>query len=295
MKASFKGILYLLLTLPVTVLTLVVAMALAIIKLVVPIPALQHGCTVLLLATAEAWALTCRFFYRWVHAPQWDVEGVNGLSRDQWYLLICNHQSWSDIPILLFLLGRRIPVFRFFVKQQLLWVPIVGLACWAMEFPFMRRYSREQLEANPELRNKDQQATKRFCERMEKHPATVVNYLEGTRFTKAKHDRQGSPYQHLLKPKSGGVAYVVTHLGERVQQLIDVTIVYPEGKGFWAFLCGELGEVKVRMQLRSVPQHLKQGDYQGCESFREEFQQWVATLWQEKDELIEREQRSFGS
>jgi len=287
--AIFKGIIYLLLVLPVTLLTLGVAMLLAILKLIIPLEPVQRIFTVLLLAVAESWAVACRLFYRWVHRQCWDVQGVEGLSRQQWYLLICNHQSWSDIPILLFLLGRRIPVFRFFVKQQMLWVPVVGLACWAMEFPFMRRYSREQLQANPTLRGKDQESTQCFCERMRKHPATIVNYLEGTRFTQVKHDRQASPYKHLLKPKSGGVAYVVTHLGERVQQLIDVTIVYPSAKGFWPFLCGQLGTVKIRMQLREIPEEFKSGDYQNSESFRQAFQQWIAEIWQQKDDLIERE------
>ncbi|MEZ5523703.1 MAG: acyltransferase [Pseudomonadales bacterium] len=286
---NLKGVLYLLLVLPITLLTLVMATLLAILKLVIPVEKWQWFCTALLLAVAETWAVTCRLFYRWVHAPQWDVQTLQGLTREHWYLLVCNHQSWSDIPILLFVLGRRISVFRFFVKRQLLWVPVVGLACWAMEYPFMRRYRREQLDANPALRSKDQQATQQFCERMQNHPATIVNYLEGTRFTRSKHDRQASPYRHLLKPKSGGVAYVVTHLGERIRELIDVTIVYPQAKGFWAFLCGDLGDVRVRMQRREVPERLKQGDYQNCDVFRDEFQQWIATLWQEKDELIERE------
>ena len=281
-----KGVIYLLLALPVTILTLVLALLLALLKLVIPIDVSQRFLTVVLLAVAETWAITCRFFYRCVHGINWDVQGVAGLSRRQWYLLVCNHQSWSDIPILLFLLGGRIPVFRFFVKRQMLWVPIVGLACWAMEFPFMRRYSREQLEAKPELRGKDQQATQLFCERMKRHPATIVNYLEGTRFTQAKHDRQASPYRHLLKPKSGGVAYVVTHLGERVSTLVDVTIIYPAAKGFWAFLSGQLGAVKVRIQLREIPETFKSGDYQNSESFRQQFQQWVGEIWQQKDELI---------
>lgn len=293
--AFIKGVFYLLLTLPVTLLTLVIAMLLAVLKLVIPIEPLQGVVTVLLLAVVESWAIMCRLFYRWVHGVNWDVQALDKLSRQQWYLLICNHQSWSDIPILLFLLGGRIPVFRFFVKRQMLWVPIVGLACWAMEFPFMRRYSREQLQDNPALRGKDQQATQEFCERMKKHPATIVNYLEGTRFTQAKHDRQASPYKHLLKPKSGGVAYVITHLGERVQQMIDVTIIYPGAKGFWAFLCGELGSVRVRMQLHEIPPSFKSGDYQNSEPFRQQFQQWIGEIWQQKDELIERELADFAN
>lgn len=287
--AIIKGIIYLLLALPITVLTLIVALLLALLKLIIPLAKVQDIVTQLLLAVAESWAISCRLFYRWVHGLDWDVRTLDQLSRKQWYLLICNHQSWSDIPILLFLLGGRVPVFRFFVKRQMLWVPMVGLACWAMEFPFMRRYSRQQLEADPSLRSKDQQATQEFCQRMQKHPATIVNYLEGTRFTQAKHDRQGSPYKHLLKPKSGGVAYVVTHLDERVSTLIDVTIIYPGYKGFWAFLSGQLGAVKVRMQAREIPEQLKQGDYQASDTFRQQFQGWITEIWQQKDELIERE------
>ncbi|MEH6358105.1 MAG: acyltransferase [Pseudomonadales bacterium] len=283
----FRGIVYLLLALPVAVITLLLMTCLALLKLVLPVPVVRRGLTHSIIAVAELWAGTSGLLYRWVNRPKWDVDGLEELSHDEWYLLICNHQSWSDIPVLLFLMNRRIPVFRFFVKQQLIWVPLLGLACWAMEFPFMRRYSREQLEGNPDLRRKDLQETQRFCERMKKRPATIVNYLEGTRFTQQKHDRQSSPYRHLLKPKSGGAAYVVTHLGERVGQMVDVTLVYPkQNKGFWAFLCGDLGRVRVHMQLRAIPQHFKAGDYQESDEFRAEFQQWIADIWQQKDDFI---------
>jgi len=285
----FRGIVYLLLALPVAVITLLLMTCLALLKLVLPVSVVQRRLTHFIIAAAELWAGTSGLLYRWVHRPKWDVDGLEKLSRDEWYLLICNHQSWSDIPVLLFLMNRRIPVFRFFVKQQLIWVPLLGLACWAMEFPFMRRYSREQLESNPNLRRKDLQATRRFCERMKKRPATIVNYLEGTRFSQQKHDRQSSPYRHLLKPKSGGAAYVVTHLGERVRHMIDVTLVYPkQKKGFWTFLCGDLGPVRVHMQLREIPAHFKNGDYQASGDFRGEFQQWIADIWQQKDDFIAR-------
>lgn len=284
-----KGMIYLLLALPVTLSTLLLMTCLALLKFLLPVPVLQQGLTHLIIGVAELWVGASGLLYRWVHAPKWDVDGLDELSHEEWYLLICNHQCWSDIPVLLFLMNRRIPVFRFFVKQQLMWVPLIGLACWAMEFPFMRRYSREQLENNPELRRKDLEATQRFCERMKKRPATIVNYLEGTRFTQQKHDRQNSPYRHLLKPKSGGAAYVVTHLGERVRQMIDVTLIYSkQNKGFVAFLCGDLGPVRVHMQLRDIPEHLKAGDYQSSDGFRDEFQQWIAEIWQQKDDLIER-------
>jgi 1-acyl-sn-glycerol-3-phosphate acyltransferase len=136
----------------------------------------------------------------------WDVQGIAGLDPRGWYLVNCNHQSWADILVLQHLLTHRIPLLKFFLKQQLLWVPVMGLAWWALDFPFMRRHSEEVLKAHPELRGKDQEATRLACEKFSLIPTSVMNFCEGTRFTPTKHQRQQSPYRHLLRPKAGGIA-----------------------------------------------------------------------------------------
>jgi 1-acyl-sn-glycerol-3-phosphate acyltransferase len=169
------------------------------------------------------------------------------------------------------------------------WVPVMGLAWWALDFPFMRRHSEDYLKAHPEMRGKDQAATRRACEKFALIPTSVMNFLEGTRFTPAKHARQQSPYRHLLKPKAGGIALALNAMGDKFRAILDVTIVYPDGApNFWDFLCGRLRRVIVRVQSLPVPEHLMQGDYAADPATREAFAVWVRQLWQDKDAQIAR-------
>ena len=168
-----------------------------------------------------------------------------------------------------------------------MWVPVMGLAWWALDFPFMRRHSEEFLRKHPEMRGKDQAATRRACEKFSLIPTSVMNFLEGTRFTPVKHQRQQSPYRHLLKPKAGGIALALNAMGDKFQAILDVTIVYPDGApDFREFLCGKLKRVIVRVQILPVPDHLMKSDYSGDPLVREAFQRWVQQLWQDKDAQI---------
>jgi hypothetical protein len=114
-----------------------------------------------------------------------------------------------------------------------------------------------------------------------------MNFVEGTRFTRAKHDRQHSPHRNLLKPRAGGIAFVMGAMGEHLDSLIDVTIAYPEGaRSFWDFLCGKITEI--RIQIRSIPITPDMlGDYFNDERFRSAFQAWVNTLWEQKDRCMD--------
>lgn len=203
------------------------------------------------------------------------------------YLVCCNHQTWNDIFLLMHAFGSRAPFFKFFLKQELIWVPLLGLAWWGLDYPFMKRHSRETLSKNPALRGSDLETTKRACARYKGQPVMILNFLEGTRFTAEKHRRQRSPYTHLLKPKSGGFAFALSAMGRDLNSLLDVTIVYPEGaKGFWAFLCGQVTEVKIEVRQLSIPDEWFDGDYEADQPFRARFQRWVADLWHEKDARI---------
>ena len=117
---------------------------------------------------------------------------------------------------------------------------------------------------------------------------TVVNYLEGTRFTPAKQAQQGSPFQYLLKPKAGGVAFVLAALGEQLDKVLDVTLVYPGARipGFWALISGQVDKVIVDIQTRELDPALWQGDYENDPTFRQFVQNWVNTLWEDKDARI---------
>jgi len=261
----------------------------AIVKLILPFKAVRLWIDPVLVAIAEAWISCNSGWMALTQRTQWNVEGIAGLDPHNWYLVNSNHQTWADIFVLQHLFNRRIPLLKFFIKQQLKWVPVMGLAWWALDFPFMRRHSEEYLKLHPEMRGKDQAATRRACEKFALIPTSVMNFLEGTRFTPAKHQRQQSPYRHLLKPKAGGIALALNAMGDKFRAILDVTIVYPDGApNFWEFLCGKLKRVTVRVQILPVPQHLMQSDYGADAATREAFGLWVQQLWQDKDAQISR-------
>jgi len=258
------------------------------VKLIIPVQKVRLLIDPILLRIAEAWIAGNSGWMRLTQHTAWDVQGIEGLNYRSWYLVNCNHQSWVDILVLQHLFNRRIPLLKFFLKQQLIWVPVMGLAWWALEFPFMRRHSEEFLKQHPEMRGKDQATTRKACEKFALIPTSVMNFLEGTRFTPAKHQRQKSSYKHLLKPKVGGLALALNAMGDKFQAILDVTIVYPDGTpDFWQFLRGKLKRVIVRVRSLPIPPHLLQGDYSGDPAVREAYQQWAQQLWQDKDALIE--------
>jgi 1-acyl-sn-glycerol-3-phosphate acyltransferase len=257
------------------------------VRLILPVKQVRLLIDPVLVAIAETWISGNSGWMKLTQRTGWDVEGIAGLDPHNWYLVNSNHQTWADIFVLQHLFNRRIPLLKFFIKDQLKWVPVMGLAWWALDFPFMRRHSEEYLKRHPEMRGKDQAATRKACEKFALIPTSVMNFLEGTRFTPAKHQRQASPYRHLLKPKAGGIALALNAMGDRFQAILDVTIVYPEGApNFWEFLCGRLRRVIVRVQSLPVPEHLMQGDYAADPATREAFAVWVRQLWSDKDAQI---------
>jgi 1-acyl-sn-glycerol-3-phosphate acyltransferase len=257
-------------------------------KFVLPGKALKAASSRGTMWVAETWAELNKLIFASLLPTVWDIRGGAELRQDTSYLVISNHQSWVDIPALVQALNRKAPYFKFFLKQQLLWVPLLGLAFWALDYPFMKRYSKAFLARHPQLAGQDLEITRRACEKFKELPVTVVNYLEGTRFTPAKHAAQGSPYRYLLKPKAGGVAFVLASLGEQLDAVLDLTLVYPGARipGFWDLLSGQVPKVIVDIQTRALDPALWQGDYQNDPAFREYVQGWVSRLWDEKDARI---------
>ena len=236
---------------------------------------------------AQTWASVNVWLTNRLLRVRWDVRGVDKLNRRGQYLVCSNHQSWNDIFSLMWAFDRRAPFFKFFIKQELIWVPLLGLAWWGLDYPFMKRYSPAKLEKHPELRGKDLETTRLACEHYRNVPVTILNFLEGTRFTQAKHDKQGSPYRHLLKPKAGGMALSLSALGEKINSLLDVTIVYPEGaKGFWDFLAGRVQQIVIEVRSLTIPGELYAGNYEDDPAFPKHFQDWIAQLWADKDRRI---------
>ena len=256
----------------------------AVVKAALPFDGVRRAANPLLTGIAESWIGVNNAMIRAFTDTRLVLEGDLDLRRDGHYLVIANHQSWVDILVLQYVFNRRIPVLRFFLKRQLFWVPLLGLAWWALDFPFMGRYTAREIARNPALAGKDIEATRRACEKFRAFPVAIMNFVEGTRFTPAKRERQQSPYRYLLKPRSGGVAFVLDAMGEALHSILDISIAYPGGIPTMADLLGNrIGEVRVRVRQRPLPADLLRGDYQNDRAFRARFQQAMNGLWQQKD------------
>ncbi len=234
------------------------------------------------------WNVVINFIAHLTTRTQIEVRGQGDLKRQGWYFLICNHSSWLDILILEQVFYKRIPMLKFFMKKELIWMlPIGGLACWFLDFPFMKRYSRSYLKKHPEKIGKDIETTRKSCEKFKNHPATIINFLEGTRFSEEKKERQKSPYKHLLKPKAGGFSFVVSALDKYIHDVINVTIIYPnKDTTLWDYFCGRVKKIIVCYEVISLGHHLR-GNYHSDKAFAQSFQGWLSTLWSQKDQLIE--------
>lgn len=251
-------------------------------KLIVPAAAVRRVADRALNAIAGAWIGVNDAWMAAVARTRWDVRIDDGLKPRGWYLVASNHASWVDVLVLQKVFNGRIPLLKFFLKQELIWVPVIGLAWWALDFPFLKR-GRGGASAQTDL-----EATRRACERFKLIPTSVLSFAEGTRFTRAKHALQRSPYRHLLKPKSGGLAIALATMGERFDALVDVTIFYPGGTpSFWDLLAGRVHEVVVRAQLRPIPPALLEAAAQASPRLRVYVQRWLDALWQDKDRLLD--------
>ena len=256
----------------------------ALVKLLLPFATLKAKATGVSNRIMWLWATINAAILGISNGVDWDVAGGEELSKDGWYLLICNHLSWTDIVVLCCVFKDRIPMPKFFLKQQLLYVPFIGMACWALDMPFMKRYSREYLLRHPEKRGEDLRTTRRSCEKFKYTPTTVVNYVEGTRFTQQKQRAGRQEYQHLLPPKSGGIAYTLAAMGERFERIIDVTLAYPDNRHlpFRDLLMGRMRRIVVRINTLPLDEQVN-GDYFNDKQFKRQFQKWLAQLWQDKD------------
>tara|TARA_B100000131_G_scaffold59545_1_gene55019 strand:- start:111 stop:1040 length:930 start_codon:yes stop_codon:yes gene_type:complete len=216
--------------------------------------------------------------------PDIDWKHIDDVSLDKWYLVISNHQSWTDIILLQSYLYGKIPPLKFFTKQQLIWVPGIGLAMYVLGFPYVKRVSKAQIKANPNLRNADRDNIAEACKGFKNHPTSILNFLEGTRRTSAKQLNQSSDYKNLLKPKIGGIEYVIKDMGDYLHKLIDVTIVYPDGTPtFWQFVKGECRSVKFVVSHYDIPkQVLVDNDIER----RSSLSGWIKTIWMQKDQQI---------
>ncbi|WP_201579157.1 acyltransferase [Psychrobacter sp. Pi2-52] len=221
----------------------------------------------------------------------WRISLPDDIHTNGKYLLVSNHQSWVDTSIVQYIGEKRLPLTRFFTKFELIYIPIVGQAFYFLDFPMMRRHSKEAIAKNPALKGKDIEEAKRACALLKNKPFTLLNYLEGTRFTKAKQAQQKSPYTHLLKPRAGGLSLAISALGEDIDGILDMTIVYPDGVPSYGDLWkGNIKRLGVDLRYINIPdalfESIKQGGYENDEDTKAQMFDWVEQVWRQKDERI---------
>lgn len=258
------------------------------VKLLLPFRRGRAAATRVMNGFMWGWATCNGGILRLIAKIEWDVQGIDSLKKDGWYLLISNHLSGFDIAAHTYVFRNNIPMLKFFLKKELLYVPFMGLGCWALDMPFMNRTSPAKLKKNPKLRGKDLATTRRSCEKFRDLPTSIINYVEGSRFTEDKRRRQNSPYKHLLKPKAGGIAFTLSAMGEQFDALLNITVAYPDAKGdvLKSVMHGEVSKVVIRVETMPVPQVDSQRYFSEPE-YRVEFQRWLNQLWEQKDQQID--------
>ena len=237
---------------------------------------------------STCWVFCSNMTHRLFTRTRFTIHSDGEVMANRWCLLLSNHQTWVDILVIIRVFFRKVPPYKFFVKKELLWLPLMGCAFWALDFPIMKRYSKDFIEKYPHLKGKDLEATRRACEKFKTQPVTIMNFVEGTRFTPAKQQAQQSPFKHLLKPRAGGTALVLYAMDGMLEEIVDITIVYPCGApGLWSFFGGRIPEIVVHVRRLPATPDLA-GDYYSDPEFKAHFQKWINEIWAEKDARIER-------
>lgn len=278
-----------------TVFSCTLIYAVALLKAVSPLEKTRLYFSRVLTLIAENWVSINGGIIRLTQSYNWQVQTDGPLAADKSYMVLANHQSWVDIVILQWVFNRKIPFLRFFIKKQLLWVPFLGSAWWALDFPFMNRYSSAKLKKNPSLRGRDFKTVHKSCEKFKQMPTSILIFAEGTRFTAEKHRQSGSEFTNLLPPKSGGVTTVLEAMGEQFTDLLDVSILYPQGRArFSDLFSGNISEVQVDVKTYAIPSEVLSADSMKTGEKHNRVKKWLKQIWLAKDKKLSQMRRKEG-
>ena len=270
-----------------TMLTSLLVLVLAVLKFLAPKGSARNAVTHWLSSVGEYWISFNSLMANLIGSVHWDVGIDDGIEPGSRYMVYCNHQSWVDILVLQRVLNRRAPFMRFLLKQELMWVPFLGFCWWALDMAFLRRYSKQEMLKNPKLRHKDLENAARACEKLKHIPVSMMTFPEGTRFSPAKQKQQRSPYQHLLRPRFGGLGQILYSFDDCLDGLIDVTITYPDGTpDMWQYVSGQVRNISVNVRLRDIPGEVRGKDFRQDATAKAALRDWMELIWKDKDELI---------
>ena len=269
-----------------TLILAILMIPLGIIKFLIPIKSLRASFTKIIIKIGEIWISVNSLWVIKLHKPNLEIHGQENLGGNSWFLSTSNHQSAADIFIVQFITNRKIPMLKFFIKYELIYVPIIGICWWALDMPFLKRYTQDQIKKNPKLKGRDYKKMKKSLEHYSLHPVSIFSYAEGTRFSEKKHANQKSEFKNLLKPKEGGLAVALSNVN-KIKELIDITIIYDsEDLGFWNYLCGNIKNIKIFISKIKIPEKYLVETLISSEELRSDFKLWLNNRWKEKDILI---------
>lgn len=264
-------------------------MILGLIRILIPLSLIANLCEQCNFWLYRIWVFDNAMILKLTNNIKWHISGDKIPKIKKSCVVISNHLSWADIIILCCVYRGRIPTTKFFMKHSLIYIPFVGLACYALGMPFLRRYSREKLLKDPKLRNADIESTKKACRRLATNPSSLINFVEGTRFTPVKAKLARSQYQNLMPPKAASVAIALGEIGKDIDYVFNTTLVYPHNrypsKPFIDLLKGKLKDVYADIELVKVTPEIS-GDYLGDKAYKHQFTMHLRDVWQEKDEKI---------
>lgn len=275
-----------------TTILAVPVLLMALIKLILPLRPILKLVDVVNQLMFKLFCLNNAFLIRLTNKADWDIQGVENVKVNGSCIIISNHVTWADIVLLCHIYRGRIPITKFFLKQSLIWIPIIGQVCYAVGMPFLRRYTRAQILKNPKLKTKDLDATRKACKSLIHYPSTLVNFVEGTRFTEAKAVAQKTPYRNLMPPKAASLAVALGIIGNKIDCVLNTTLIYPDSKSgsniFFTLLCGRLNKFTARVEVitKETIEQSMVGDYLGDKQFKRAFTNQLRDIWQAKDENI---------
>ncbi len=199
-----------------------------------------------------------------------EVEVKGELNAHPNPVVICNHQTWFDIPLVQEVITANGPMIKFLVKRELTWVPIIGWICLALDFPRLQRNGTKNKNGRS---SDDLRLIQKASQNHSDVSGALLLFPEGTRFTNDKQTQQGSPYQHLLKPRSGGIKMIKRHVSADTP-IVDITINYhQENVNIWRCLHGDPKKVTI-----TIEHHLF--------SEVDDVNQWLNDQWFAKDALL---------
>jgi 1-acyl-sn-glycerol-3-phosphate acyltransferase len=237
----------------------------SVIRWLIPLPAVSRWCFFIVDHVYRLAVKVDSFWMMKVVGIELIIKGKANTDRAP--VVICNHQSWFDIALVQEVITGNGPIIKFLVKREIAWVPIIGWICLALNFPRLRRSKKDGARVSDF--SIIQKATKTHGD----ETGALLIFPEGTRFSELKKSKQKSPYQHLLKPKTGGLNVITQHAGADTS-LIDVTIDYHQ-KDIWIWDCLHGDPSKITITL----DHYKLAEIDDIET-------WLNNRWLAKDKIL---------